>query len=1242
MRSLWSLGLAFLLALTSRARGLDIPLEVEQLPTITVQTPGPVIAFPFEDSFSMRCEAKGNPQPVYRWTKDGQAIEPLFDLGVKKERNNGSFVIHSGHLAQFQGKYQCYASNNLGTAVSEEIELIVPSTPKFPKEKIAPIVVKEGQPVILECNPPQGIPPRQIYWMTIGLQHIEQDERVSMGQDGNLYFSNALEKDSRRDYCCFAAFSAIRTIVQKTAMSVVVKSLKPAGELDDSDSSVDGYAIPERKPSLLVPSGGQSEVWLVKGEELVLECIAEGFPTPVIEWKLFGEKLPKRANIKNYGKCLTINNIEEEDDGKYMCTARNSVGQTVHYFSVMVEEPPRWQPEPPKGQLAVVGSDVHIKCSASGKPWPVISWRRNGQPLDDGPSSNRQVLDDTIVLHRARPEDSAVYQCEVSNRHGTILANINIMIINLPPRMLTKDYQRYSVVQGRDILMDCKVFSSPPSTVSWNKDETTESVEGEQFSVFKNGSLQINQAGKEDSGEYMCFATNSEGKSAITALLDVKDPTQIVEPPQNLLILSGTTAQLTCQAEYDISLRKEFQIVWSKDGEQIPPFTEQSRYFLDNGMLHIINVNQSDKGTYTCIARTNLDQDTASALVTVLDVPDAPEDVELSEQKSWSVRLAWVPGDDHNSSATEFIVEYEESQWDPGTWRELKRVPGNQATAVLTLHGHLNYQFRVYAVNAIGTGPPSKPTDRYKTPSAAPYKNPENIKIQGHLPHQMDISWEPLLPVEHNGPGLEYKVSYRKLGVEDVWKEHLVKRHAFVIKNTPTFVPYEIKIQSRNSHGWGPEPKVVTGYSGEDLPTAAPRDVAVEVLNTTLLRVSWTRVAQATVRGHLGGYNVHWLRKRSLLHSNRIPEERHFLTFPGNRSHAMVTGLRPFSEYRLTVNVFNKRGNGPNSDPVTFQTPEGVPEQVPILTVSNAQRDSITLVWAPPFEANGILTGYLLQYQLINETLAVGDMQEVNVSSADTTQWLLQGLGEMSEYMFYLSACTRVGCGPQRMEEGSMVTEANFSSTPAVAPTERRQNCSLIPPSSIPVNATLSSLVPALLNISSYVSDTFAKISWTARDEQQDSQLYVAYMNNREGNWRISEAVNTSKNFHMIEGLEPGTVYTVRLMAKSWLDNASIFEDIIQTRVKGLASLHGGVSTQGWFIGMMCAMALLTLTVLIACFVTRNKGGKYAVKEKEDLHPEVESQGMNDDIFCDYRKPYMHALFLDQHRNESSQQFAAK
>lgn len=40
--------------------------------------------------------------------------------------------------------------------------------PKFPKEGTPPIVVTEGEPIILHCNPPEGAAPRQLYWMSIG------------------------------------------------------------------------------------------------------------------------------------------------------------------------------------------------------------------------------------------------------------------------------------------------------------------------------------------------------------------------------------------------------------------------------------------------------------------------------------------------------------------------------------------------------------------------------------------------------------------------------------------------------------------------------------------------------------------------------------------------------------------------------------------------------------------------------------------------------------------------------------------------------------------------------------------------------------------------------------------------------------------------------------------------------------------------------------------------------------------
>ncbi|KAM4741516.1 neural cell adhesion molecule L1-like protein isoform 12-T13 [Anableps anableps] len=1092
MRSQRSSGLAAMLMLLvisctcafHRTTAIDIPLEVlghvniEQLPTITDQAPSSLIAFPFDESFPMTCEAKGNPEPEFQWKKNGEVFDPYLDLRLMKEENSGTFVIpNNGNLTEYQGTYRCYASNKLGTAISKEIEFIVPNVPKFPKEKLDPVEVEEGQPFILKCDPPTGIPPLQIYWMTINLQHIEQDERVSTGLNGDLYFSHAVEKDSRRDYCCFAAFPRIRTIVQKTAMSVNVKTTN---------------AILERKPSLLTPPGDSSEKQLVKGEDLELECIPEGIPTPQVEWIKISDQLPVKSKLENHKKLLIVPRAEQEDSGRYMCRAKNPLGEAVHYFKVTVEGPPEWVSEP-ENQLSMIGSHVHIKCSARGVPEPTITWRVNGKRLQDSPAANRKMLGDAIILQNAKASDSAVYQCEASNRHGTLLSNANIMIMNLQPMILTNDGEDYFAVEGKGVMMHCKVFSSPPSTITWSKDDSSESVEGPRFMVHDNGSLEIYRVEKGDAGQYTCLAKNTEGSSAVDAMLYIKDPTRIVVAPEDLQIIKGNPAQLSCLAEYDKSFSNNFELLWEKDNTEIAlNYTENPRYIMEDGNLHISNVSHGDQGVYRCVVKTPVDRDTATAFLMVLDVPDAPENLVLSEHKSKSVKLKWIPGDDHNSSPTEFIIEYEENKWEPGNWKELLRVPGNHNSAVLKLHGHVEYRFRVHAVSTIGAGPPSEPTERYKTPPSAPDKNPENIKIEGHLPHEMDINWEPLLPIEHNGPGLEYKVSYRRQDGEEDWKEHTVKRHSFVVRNTPTFVPYEVKIQAKNNQGWGPEPRIVSGYSGEDFPSAAPDDVAVEVMNSSAVRVTWTRVPKDKLHGHLGGYRINWWRLRSLMESKKSHGDKHSLMFPGDRTHTTVLGLTPFSEYSLIVMTFNGRGNGPGSHPVNFKTPEGVPEKNPVLRVTDVKRNSVSLAWAPPVEPNGILTGYLLEYQLINDTEEVGPLQAVDINNPDTTKWTLHELEPLSKYKFYLRSCTSVGCGPLVSEESTTALETS------------------------------------------------------------------------------------------------------------------------------LASVHGGISTQGWFIGLMCAIALLTLIVLIACFVNRNKGGKYSVKEKEDLHPDVESQGMNDDTFCEY------------------------
>lgn len=160
------LALALMSCLWGFARATEIPLSVQQVPTITKQSTEQV-AYPFDEYFQLECEAKGSPAPKFTWTKDDKPFD-LSDPRIIVSNNSGTFKIpNEGPISHFQGRYRCFAANELGVALSEEMEFIVPNVPKFPKEKIEPLEVEEGDDVVLRCNPPSGLPPLHVYWMNI-------------------------------------------------------------------------------------------------------------------------------------------------------------------------------------------------------------------------------------------------------------------------------------------------------------------------------------------------------------------------------------------------------------------------------------------------------------------------------------------------------------------------------------------------------------------------------------------------------------------------------------------------------------------------------------------------------------------------------------------------------------------------------------------------------------------------------------------------------------------------------------------------------------------------------------------------------------------------------------------------------------------------------------------------------------------------------------------------------------------
>lgn len=50
---------------------------------------------------------------------------------------------------------------------------------------------------------------------------------------------------------------------------------------------------------------------------------------------------------------------------------------------------------------------------------------------------------------------------------------------------------------------------------------------------------------------------------------------------------------------------------------------------------------------------------------------------------------------------------------------------------------------------------------------------------------------------------------------------------------------------------------------------------------------------------------------------------------------------------------------------------------------------------------------------------------------------------------------------------------------------------------------------------------------------------------------KIQEGVNLTQKTHPVEVFEPGAEHIVRLLTKNWVDNNSIFEDVIETRGRG-------------------------------------------------------------------------------------------
>ncbi|XP_058437881.1 neurofascin isoform X7 [Marmota monax] len=1258
---------AFLLFFLSLGGAIEIPMdpsiqnELTQPPTITKQSVKDHIVDP-RDNILIECEAKGNPAPSFHWTRNSRFFNIAKDPRVSMRRRSGTLVIDfrsGGRPEEYEGEYQCFARNKFGTALSNRIRLQVSKSPLWPKENLDPVVVQEGAPLTLQCNPPPGLPSPVIFWMSSSMEPITQDKRVSQGHNGDLYFSNVMLQDMQTDYSCNARFHFTHTIQQKNPFTLKVLTNHPYNDssLRNHPDMYSARGVAERTPSFMYPQGTSSSQMVLRGMDLLLECIASGVPTPDIAWYKKGGDLPSdKAKFENFNKALRITNVSEEDSGEYFCLASNKMGSIRHTISVRVKAAPYWLDEP-KNLILAPGEDGRLVCRANGNPKPTVQWMVNGEPLQSAPPNpNREVAGDTIIFRDTQISSRAVYQCNTSNEHGYLLANAFVSVLDVPPRMLSPRNQFIRVILYNRTRLDCPFFGSPIPTLRWFKNGQGSNLDGGNYHVYENGSLEIKMIRKEDQGIYTCVATNILGKAENQVRLEVKDPTRIYRMPEDQVVKRGTTVQLECRVKHDPSLK--LTVSWLKDDE---PLYIGNRMKKEDDSLTIFGVAERDQGSYTCVASTELDQDLAKAYLTVLadqatptnrlaalpkGRPDRPRDLELTDLAERSVRLTWIPGDDNNSPITDYVVQFEEDQFQPGVWHDHSKFPGSVNSAILQLSPYVNYQFRVIAVNEVGSSHPSLPSERYRTSGAPPESNPSDVKGEGTRKNNMEITWTPMNATSAFGPNLRYIVKWRRRETRETWNNVTVWGSRYVVGQTPVYVPYEIRVQAENDFGKAPEPDTVIGYSGEDYPRAAPTEVKIRVLNSTAISLQWNRVYSDTVQGQLREYRAYYWRESSLLKNLWVSQKRQQASFPGDRPRGVVSRLFPYSNYKLEMVVVNGRGDGPRSETKEFTTPEGVPSAPRRFRVRQPNLETINLEWDHPEHPNGILIGYTLKYVAFNGT-KVGK-QMVENFSPNQTKFSMQRADPVSRYRFTLSARTQVGSGEAVTEESpAPPNEATPTAAPptlppttegatgAVSSTDATALAAATEATTVPIIPTVAPTTIATTTTTTVATTTAAtttesppttttttgtKIQESAPDEQSIWNVTVL-PNSKWANitWKHNFGPGTDFVVEYIDSnhtkktvpvkaqaqpiqltdLYPGMTYTLRVYSR---DNEGISSTVITFMTStAYTNNQADIATQGWFIGLMCAIALLVLILLIVCFIKRSRGGKYPVREKKDV-----------------------------------------
>ncbi|XP_058821183.1 basement membrane-specific heparan sulfate proteoglycan core protein isoform X2 [Topomyia yanbarensis] len=466
-------------------------------------------------------------------------------------------------------------------------------------------IVEVGRNIRLGCTARYIVSKRPIdvRWDRVGGRMPER----AYTESGTLIITNVQISDSGT-YVCQAG-SGPDTAYQQVTVTVegVSSSRKPEVTISTDVIDLDEY------------------------RSVDVNCVATGFPTPVITWERMDQHPLSTNVILEYG-LLRFNSLRKSDEGTYRCSARNDIGEADKILHVYVRDsrPHPTQPPRPDHSYEIIkinpdnyqgrtGDQITLSCIC--QPSGQIKWAKAGEP---NLPRNSYVQNELLIIEHSTIDNSGRYSCTAifpSGRERTSFVDVVIAPIRpdlTTPRVKTLD-NKHTITQGTDYTIICEATGNPHPTVKWT-------LSGKPFSpnVQQSGNtLRILNAQPDNGGVYICVAENSEGMDRSYTLVDIElldengrePPILELYPTEPQVIKVGESTRLSCRATGGVPYPT---LIWVRRDRK--PLS--SRITQDYpGVITLREVILEDSGEYECRAENSAGSASLSASVDVQLAP---------------------------------------------------------------------------------------------------------------------------------------------------------------------------------------------------------------------------------------------------------------------------------------------------------------------------------------------------------------------------------------------------------------------------------------------------------------------------------------------------------------------------------------------------------------------------------------------------------------------------------------------